>query len=279
MLDYRRGAYVFDLLDEGPSDGAVVVLLHGHPQTKSSWDAVIPRLTASGYRCLAPDQRGRSPASRPKRIRDYRARELVEDIRALIEHFGQRRVHVVGHDWGALVAWSVAARYPERLASLTALSGPHPSALQVAMMTSRQAFASWYAYAYLVPRFFEWWHLGSGRDGARLVRSLVAGGQSAEHAERDVRAMVAPGAYTAALNWYRAAPLAGRVGRVDVPAMYVWSDGDKYIRESAARRCGRYVTAEYRFEIHHGMSHWMPDQHPELVADLLLDWFASHPDK
>ncbi len=88
--------------------------------------------------------------------------------------------------------------------------------------------------------------------------------------------MASPGAYTAALNWYRAVPWSGRTGRVDVPTMFIWSDSDKYMLESAARRCGDYVDGQYRFEVLHGASHWMPDEQPGVIADLLLDWFAQH---
>ena len=87
--------------------------------------------------------------------------------------------------------------------------------------------------------------------------------------------MTEPGVYTAALNWYRAAPWSGRTGMVSVPTLLVWSDGDKYILEGAARRSQNYVTGDFRFEVLTG-SHWMPDDQPDAVADLLLDWFAQH---
>ena len=109
MDQYRRGEFVFDVIDSGPPDGPVVVLLHGFPQQNVSWEQIIPLLTAKGYRCLAPNQRGYSPRARPPRRRDYRAKELVRDVLALIDADGADRVHLVGHDWGAAVAWSVAA--------------------------------------------------------------------------------------------------------------------------------------------------------------------------
>lgn len=277
MEQLRRGDLVFDVLDRGPADGPVVVLLHGHPQTNAAWDEIIPRLIVRGLRCLAPNQRGYSPGARPRRRREYRISELVDDVGALIDASGAGKVHLVGHDWGALVAWAVAAQRPDQVRTLSALSGPHPTALQRAMFTGRQGLASWYAYAYLLPRLPERFYLGKNGKGARLSRMLQSGGQRAELAERDVRAMAEPGAYTAALNWYRAAPLSGRTGRVGVPTMFVWSDRDKYILESAARRSERYVTGHYRFEVLRGASHWMPDEQPDAVAELLLDWFALHP--
>jgi pimeloyl-ACP methyl ester carboxylesterase len=122
MEHYRRDDLIFDVRDAGPPDGSVVVLLHGFPQSNDSWNAVIDRLTARGYRCLAPNQRGYSPGARPSRRRDYRMSELVADVGALIDASGARRVHLVGHDWGAAVAWAVAAEMPERLETVSPIS-------------------------------------------------------------------------------------------------------------------------------------------------------------
>src|SRR3954452_19229880 len=98
MDQYRRGELVFDVIDAGPADGPVVVLLHGFPQLNTSWDAVIGRLTAQGYRCLAPNQRGYSPGARPKGRWNYRSSELAADVGALIDASGAKHAHVVGHD-------------------------------------------------------------------------------------------------------------------------------------------------------------------------------------
>lgn len=274
MDRFQNGDLTFDLIDSGPIDAPVVVLLHGHPQTAVAWEAVIPRLVEAGYRCLAPNQRGLSPRARPRRRRDYRMSELVDDVGALLETIGAQRVHIVGHDFGGLVAWSFAAGHPDRVASLTSLSSPHPRALQRAMLTSRQGFESWYAYAYQLPRLPERFYLGRDRTGTRLARMLRAGGQRADFAERDAKVMTEPGRYTAALNWYRAAPWSGRTGPVRVPSMMVWSDRDKYILESTARRSQDYVNGSLRFEVLAG-SHWIPDEKPGEVATLLIDWFAT----
>ena len=143
MEQFRRGDLVFDVIDAGPADGPVVVLLHGFPEQNTMWQPVISRLTAQGYGCLAPLQRGYSPGARPPRRRDYRISELAEDIRTLIDASGGSRVHLVGHDWGSTVAWQVAQQFPDRLLTLTALSVPHPGAFLKAMLTSRQGLASW----------------------------------------------------------------------------------------------------------------------------------------
>ncbi|MEP7021093.1 MAG: alpha/beta hydrolase, partial [Pseudonocardiales bacterium] len=129
MDQYRRGDLVFDVVDAGPAGAPVVILLHGFPQNSASWEQVIAQLTARGFRCLAPDQRGYSPGARPRGRWAYRILELVEDLRALVDASGADKVHLVGHDWGAAVAWIFAQRYPRRLASLSATSVPHPIAL------------------------------------------------------------------------------------------------------------------------------------------------------
>ncbi len=279
MEHYRRGSLVFDVIDAGPADGPVVVLLHGFPQLNSSWDKVIGLLTAQGYRCLAPNQRGYSRGARPTRRRDYRTPQLVEDFRALLDASGASRVHLVGHDWGALVAWAAAAELPDRLATVTALSVPHPAAFLRALLTSRQALASWYMYVFQLPFIPERFLLGRHGEATQFSKALQASGQSPEAAERDARAMAEPGALTAALNWYRAIPLSdvrGTGAEINVPTLYVWSDGDTALVEKPARNTARYVSGEYRFETLSG-SHWMLDEQPDVVADLLLEWFAAHP--
>lgn len=279
MENYRRGNLVFDVIDEGPADGPVVVLLHGFPQFNTSWNKVIPRLTAQGYRCLAPNQRGYSRGARPTRRRDYRAPGLVEDVRALIDASGASKVHLVGHDWGALVAWGVAAEYPDRLATVSPVSVPHPAAFLKSLVTSRQIIDSYYMFVFQLPALPERFLLGGGGKAKRLAKALRSGGQSAEAAERDARAMAEPGVLTAALNWYRAIPLTDlrTTGKITVPTLYVWSDRDVALAKKAAHDTGRYVSGQYRFETLRGVSHWIPDEQPDVLADLLLEWFAAHP--
>ncbi len=277
MDHYRHNGLTFDVRDAGPADGPVVVLLHGFPQYNDSWDAVIDRLTAQGYRCLAPNQRGYSPGARPPRRRDYRIPELVGDLGALIDASGAQQVHLVGHDWGAAVAWAAAAEMPERLKTVSPVSVPHPAAFLKSFLNSRQGLASYYMYLFQLPRIPECTMLR--RNGSLLSKSLKQAGQTPAAAERDAHAMLEPGALTAALNWYRALPLSnpGSVNqKVSVPTLYVWSDGDIALMPKAAYDTGRYVTGEYRFEILPGVSHWIPDEEPDKLAELLLEWFAAH---
>ncbi|MGH8972691.1 MAG: alpha/beta fold hydrolase, partial [Acidimicrobiia bacterium] len=144
MDRYEADGLVFDLTDAGPSDGEVVVLLHGFPANRGCWDGVVPLLAGAGYRVLAPDQRGYSPGARPRGRRAYRLDHLAGDVVALMDAVGVARVHLVGHDFGAAVAWHVATWHPDRLYSVTSLATPHGKALVRSMVSSTQPLRSWY---------------------------------------------------------------------------------------------------------------------------------------
>lgn len=277
---FRRGDLTFDVLDAGPADGPVVVLLHGFPEINQSWQPLIDSLVAHGYRCLAPNQRGYSPGARPKRRRDYRDSELVADVVALIDASGASRVHLVGHDWGATVAWYVAQRHPDRLASLTTMSVPHPGAFLASMVRSRQGLASWYIYFFQLPRIPERYFL-SRRGGftARGIRPTRAPEATASF-DSAMTALSDPGAMTAALNWYRGIPFSDTRranDKVTVPTLFIWGDDDVALRRVGAENTEKYVTAEYRFEPLVGVDHWILDRRPELVSQLVIDWVAKHP--
>lgn len=273
MEQFRRGELVFDVRDRG--EGEPVVLLHGFPETAASWDGVSARLVEAGYRTLAPNQRGYSPSARPAGRRAYVESECVADVLALADAAGLERFHVVGHDFGANVAWGLAATHPDRLLSVTAVSVPHPAAYRHALAHSTQALRSWYVLAVQVPWLTERVMLAAG---ARVLRSqLRASGLGEEWVERFVAHMRQPGALTAALNWYRALPLSRQaVGPVSVPALYVWGAAEAFITRTAAYDCARHVTGSYRFEVLEGAGHWIPEEEPERLAGLVLDHLGAH---
>ena len=275
MDHFQRGGLTFDLRDGGPVDGEPVLLLHGFPQDSSSWSAVAPLLHAAGLRTLAPDQRGYSPGARPPRPADYRVVELVGDILALLDAADLPSAHIVGHDWGGVIAWQLADRYPERVRSLTVLSTPHPRALQAAMRSGKQALKSWYILFFqlpVVPEFVL---------ARTLERLLLRSGLPAEFAVHNARRMREPGALTGALNWYRAlrvrsprphptAPTTTSVRTITVPTTYIWSRHDAFLGATAAHQTAHHVTAPYRFE-ELNASHWLPETHPAEVATLIIE--------
>jgi pimeloyl-ACP methyl ester carboxylesterase len=270
MQQFTRGPLTFDVTEAGPPDGDVIVLLHGYPENRTCWNAVTPLLTQAGYRVLAPDQRGYSPGARPLRRRDYRMSELTGDVIALIDASGAERVHVVGHDWGGAVAWAVATAYPDRLHTLTSLCTPHGSALQRSMVTSNQLLHSWYMLFFQLPWLPEL-TLAPAADKT-LRRSLRKTGLPDEAIERYVMPLRQPGAARAAINWYRGLPLSGRLGGpVRVPTLYVYPTGDAFLGRKAAELTARHVDAPYRFEVLDGLSHWLPEEAPDIVARLVLE--------
>lgn len=272
-----RDSLTFDVYDEGPADGEVVVLLHGFPERASSWRLVAPQLHAAGYRTVAIDQRGYSRGARPKRRRDYRVNELVADAMALVDAAvgGSGKVHVVGHDWGAIVAWGIAQQHPDRVATLTAVSVPHPMSFVTAMARSKQVLKSWYMLAFQVPKVPE---LVVGRLGRASDRQLAASGMTREDLERVQREIVDDGALPGALGWYRALPLNDpremRV-KVSVPTTLVWSDGDIAVSRWSAENNHRWVEGPYRFVELKGVSHWIPTQAPDDLAEAILGRLAS----
>lgn len=273
METFTRSGLTFDVRDAGPLDGELVILLHGFPETSASWAGVTPGLNAAGYRTLAPDQRGYSPGARPRGRRAYRVTELVADVLALADAAGADRFHVVGHDWGGIVAWYLAGWHPDRLRTLTALAVPHPQAFVRALVTSDQALRSWYMLALQVPWAPERFILA--RDAAPLSMALRRTGLDEDAIGRYVAAMRAPGALTAAVSWYRALPLgagaAARLGPIEVPTLYVWSTQDQALGRAAAEATARHVTGPYRFEVLDGVSHWIPEEEPQRVTSMVLE--------
>ncbi|HEX4017770.1 MAG TPA: alpha/beta fold hydrolase [Frankiaceae bacterium] len=272
MDQFRNGPLTFPLRDSGPAGGEPVVLLHGFPQNGSSWDVLTPYLTRAGYRVLAPEQRGYTPTALARGRRAYRMSELVSDVMALLDAAGIERAHLVGHDWGAAVAWSVAAAAPQRPLSLTALSVPHPAAMRRAALSSSQGLKSWYILLFQLPWLPELLlDPCRPRGHRRLVRSLVNSGQERSAAERDAAALAQPGLFTGALNWYRGVPFGTLAGPVRVPTLFLWGRRDTFIGARAASACARYVEAPYEFRALPG-DHWIQDD----VYYPLLTHLAAH---
>jgi pimeloyl-ACP methyl ester carboxylesterase len=264
---------IFDGQLTGP-EGWPVLLLHGFPQHAGMWDRVLPALHAAGCRTLAYDQRGYSPGASPSEVDDYRLAECAADVLAILDELGWRRVDLVGHDWGALVGWQIASIAPERLRSLTAVSIPHPLALQDTLRDSAdQRSRSAYIRLFRVPGKAEEVLL---EDDAARLRSMLAGCPR-DRIDSYVQPMRRPVALTSALNWYRAMSPADNLGLgpVAVPTTYVWGDRDIAIGPAAAARCAEYLTGEYRFVPLANVGHWVADEAPEELATAILNRIGS----
>jgi len=268
LTEVRNGDLRFDVRDQGPLEGPVAVLLHGFPERASHWDAVSTRLQAAGIRTVAPDQRGYSPHARPRTRASYRMAHLVDDVGALVHEIGVP-VHLVGHDWGAAVAWTTAARRPELVETLTTLCVPHPAAFARSLLTSSQLLRSWYVLAFQPPGVVE----AAVRLAPQLMTlPLRASGLDDEGVARFEEEILASGALPGALGWYRAAPLDAfsRTPPVRVPTTHVWCDGEVALSEEGARLTGRYVEAPYELVTLEGVNHWAPTQAPDEVAEAVL---------
>lgn len=264
MDSYARGALTFPVLDAGPRDGAAVVLLHGFPQDSWSWGPISRRLADAGLRSLAPDQRGYADTARPRSRRAYRLGELSLDVVALLDAAGLEHAHVVGHDWGGAVAWQLAARHTDRIASATVLSTPHPAAMTWSLLRSRQALMSGYMAAFQLPVLPERYL------AARLHRFYRSTGMPQEAAERYAQRFADPGSLTGPLGWYRALPLTRtRVGRSRVATTYLWGNQDVALGRVAAERTAHYVSGDYRF-VELPAGHWLLETCADKVADEII---------
>jgi pimeloyl-ACP methyl ester carboxylesterase len=262
---YRRNDFTFDVIDSGPLNGDPVVLLHGWPQRATMYDQVTPVLNEAGFRTFCPDQRGYSPGARPRSRFAYRIKSLVDDVAALIDEIGQP-VHLVAHDWGAGVAWSLAGRYPDKVRSLTVASVGHPAAFIRSWLVSNQVLKSWYMAVFQLPVLPE--RMLSKRGG--LAETKLA--MTPAMRDRFDREYLGDGALRGGLNWYRSLPLATShdMRKVTVPTTLVWSDEDIACGEHQARLTAKYVTGPYELVELNGVSHWIPEEAPAEFAGAIL---------
>jgi pimeloyl-ACP methyl ester carboxylesterase len=275
--DFQVGEYTFTTRVAGPEGGPLVVLLHGFPQTSFEWRHQLAALGSAGFRAIAPDQRGYSPGARPPNVSDYVVSELIGDVLGLASAAGAERFFLVGHDWGAAVAWGVALAAPERVRAVVPISVPHPGAFSTLLddPSSDQFEASAYFDVFVQPSSEDGF---LAKDAARLRRAYAALGDEATN--EYLRVLGNKPALGAALNWYRANIEQRKfksmpTAHVRVPTMLVWSDGDEYLRREGAELTARYVDAPYRFEVLEGVDHWVPEVAAERVSALLVEYFGS----
>jgi pimeloyl-ACP methyl ester carboxylesterase len=271
----------FDTLTAGERGAPLVLLLHGFAESMHCWDAQIAALADNNYRAMAPSQRGYSPGARPDLAvsANYHIDRLMDDAMAIVAASGdgEARFHLVGHDWGGSIAWSLADRYPQRLASLTVLSRPHPNAFNRAlqMPDGEQARRSKHHKAFLEPDAAD---VVLADDAKWLRERLTANGVPADAIERHLSVLGNKEAMEGALAWYRArGAIRGPLGPIRVPTLYIWGDADDTVGRAAAEGTIDFVAAPYRFEVLPGVGHFAADQMPDRVSELLLAHIAAHP--
>jgi pimeloyl-ACP methyl ester carboxylesterase len=267
------------LVAAGPEDGPLVVLLHGFPEFWRAWERQLEPLARAGFRVVAPDLRGYGLSEKPPGVDAYRVGALQQDVAALIRALGRERAHVVGHDWGGIIAWALAIRQPEVIDRLVILNAPHPAAFRRAFRKPEQRKRSWYIFFFQVPWLPE-------RMLPRFGRWALRGTNPAAYSERDRalygEAWAQPGAATAMINYYRAMlrPGPARKGQekkgeqVRVPTLVLWGERDAALLPELADGLERWVPG-VRVVRFPRASHWVMRDEPVKVNNLLVEFLSS----
>jgi pimeloyl-ACP methyl ester carboxylesterase len=271
----------FDVLATGEKTAPLVLLLHGFAESMHCWRAQVTALADMGYRALAPSQRGYSKGARPdpRDASHYHIDRLMDDAMAIVaaSGHGNKRFHLAGHDWGGSIAWGLADRHSERIASLTILSRPHPNAFNRAlqMEDGDQAHRSRHHKAFLEPGAAD---IVLADDARWLRERLAANGVPQSAIEAHLAVLGNEPAMEAALAWYRArGAIRGPLGPIRVPTLYIWGDADDTVGRIAAEGTRDFIAAPYRFEVLPGVGHFAADQAPDRVSELMLEHIRTHP--
>lgn len=271
-------------VDEAGEGERLALCLHGFPESRFSWRFQLPLLAGLGYRAWAPDLRGYGETEpKPQDVASYRIERLMEDVAALIDASGAKEVTLIGHDWGAGLAWTFAANQVRPLERLVVMNVPHPAVFAERIRRSaRQMLRSWYMVFFQIPGLPE--RLNTAKD-ARLIRRAFVGMAvdknrfPPEVLDRYARDAQRPGAMTGMVNWYRAAArqpgkLAGPWPVIETPTLVIWGEADaalgvelldgtdRWVRDLTIRRLPR-------------VSHWVQQEAPEAVNAILAEWLAA----
>lgn len=262
----------------GSTDDPLVVLLHGFPEFWYSWHRHIGSLVNAGYRVLVPDQRGYNLSTKPEGIRPYRLTALSQDVVELIKSEGNQSARVVGHDWGAAVAWDIALRHPKTVDQLGILNVPHPSVFQQTLRSNlRQLRKSWYAFFFQLPRLPEWF---GTRNNYQTWIDALQSSKPDTFTEKDFKryriAWSQEGAPTAMIHWYRAIRYREELPRerVTSPTMVIWGENDHALIPEMASKSIDYCD-DGRLKQLSNATHWLHHEHPERISKLLLDQFET----
>ena len=269
------------VVQDGPKTGRLVILLHGFPEFWYGWRRQIPHLAAAGYRVWAPDQRGYNLSDKPVEIAAYTLDELAADVIGLIDAAGQEKACIVGHDWGASVAWWMAAKYPARVERMVVINVPHGS---VIAKNLRRNFAqmrkSWYILFFQLPWLPE--ALAQLRNWNLLAQALRMSSRPGTFTDEDLeayrQAWSQPRAYTSMLNWYRAVVqrhlTPPESPRITVPTLLIWGAQDRFLAREMAQQSidlcddGRLVFVEEA-------THWVQHEEAERVNELMTSWLRQ----
>ncbi|MEX0839209.1 MAG: alpha/beta hydrolase [Parvibaculum sp.] len=266
----------------GPEDGPLIILLHGFPDTCLGWGKQMPILAKAGFRVIAPDQRGYGVSGKPRGVKAYDLDELAEDIVALGAHFGETRLRVVGHDWGASVAWWLSSTRPERMEKAAMINAPHPAIWKQAMYADKtQRKKSRYVKAMRMRVLPEM--AIRCRNFGPFIKTLKAASREGVfdgEIEAYRKAWSEPRALTSMLHWYRALlkkELPKAPGRIETPVLLIWGEKDEFADVSLARQsialCERGGTLFFA-----DGSHWVHREEAQPINDMLITFLQSDQD-
>nr|WP_087575698.1 alpha/beta hydrolase [Sphingomonas sp. CDS-1] len=254
----------------GHGNEQTVLLLHGFPESRYMWHPQVEALSAAGFRVIAPDQRGYSTGARPAEQDSYRVELIVQDAADLMQALGIADFHLVGHDWGGQIAWLLASAHPDRIRTLSILSRPHPAAFARAMAEDPEQPERSRHHRFLKdPDAYARMRI----DGLRPLREAL----ETQHVPPEIAAvhiakLAEPGGVEGAINWYRASGFTGaETPSIDLPTLYIWGTEDATVGRYAAELTSDYVTGPFRFVTVAGAGHFIVDQCPDIVSNLLLD--------
>jgi pimeloyl-ACP methyl ester carboxylesterase len=264
----------------GPEDGTPVLLLHGFPECWYGWHRQVEPLADAGFRVLVPDQRGYNLSSKPGDVDAYGIDYLAGDVVGLISALGHDEARVVGHDWGAAVAWWTALHHPDRVSRLVAANVPHPTVFRRNLTRNpRQQLKSWYVLFFQLPSVPE--RLARLNDWALPTRALRDSARPGTFSARDVEryrtAWSQPGAYAAMVNWYRAIVRERpepRTTRVGVPTRILWGAGDQFLERQMAEESLDFCD-DGSLRYFEEATHWVQHEEPEAVAAELVAFCAG----
>jgi pimeloyl-ACP methyl ester carboxylesterase len=272
------------VVQTGPKSGVPVILLHGFPEFWYGWRKQISALSNAGFRAIVPDQRGYNLSDRPKQIRKYRFNELVKDTLGLIDARDYEKVNLVGHDWGAVVAWMLAYQYPDRLNRLGILNVPHPLVMRRFLMRDlEQIRRSWYIFFFQLPWLPELGMRANNWRGAE--RALRGSGKIHTFTNDDIKqykdAWSQPGAMTAMINWYRALRYETKLPkemRIKVPTLMLWGMKDIALSHRMARPSMDHVD-QGNLILFEDATHWVQHDAAEEVNHYLIDFLLDKKSK
>jgi epoxide hydrolase 4 len=264
-------------------EGPLVVLLHGFPEFWYSWRRQIPVLAEAGFHVVAPDLRGYDLSTKPRGWRNYDASLLAADIAGLIHHFGEQNAFVVGHDWGAAVAYTLAMRHPEVVRRLAILNVPHPARMLDGFKTLKQLRKSWYMFFFQIPRLPEYL---IARDNFSFAKRSLRADSKDSFTDADLelytQAWSQPGALTGMINYYRAAlrrsprKTLAQMTPIAAQTLVIWGMRDRHLGSELAEPAPEWVP-NVQVERIPEATHWVQHEAPERVNELLVDFFNDAP--